>query len=73
MKKALILGGTGAMGGYLQTILSLKDDWEVYVTTRTLRNDYLNIHFIRGNARDDTFRKQLLKNGRYSVIVDFMN
>ena len=73
MKKALVLGGTGAMGGYLQTLLSQNDSWEVYITTRTRRENYRNIHFIQGNARDDKFRKPLLQDTRFSVIVDFMN
>lgn len=73
MKKALILGGTGAMGGYLQTLLSQNDSWEVYVTTRAQRDDYRNIHFIQGNARDEIFRKRLLRDNYFSVIVDFMN
>lgn len=70
-KKALILGGTGAMGTPLVPYLAEK--YEVYVTSRK-RHDTQNryIHYLYGNARDKGFLAGILKEG-YDVIVDFMS
>ena len=73
MKKVLILGGTGAMGVYLVKILSQKKDMEVIVTSRSLRQDFDNVHFVKGNAREDHFISNMLTNNHYDAIVDFMN
>ncbi|MBR4657491.1 MAG: NAD(P)H-binding protein [Oscillospiraceae bacterium] len=72
MKRALILGGTGAMGLYLLEILSQSDMWEVTVTSRSKRQDFGNIHFVEGNAREAEFRRKILSS-HYDVILDFMN
>lgn len=72
MRKALVLGGTGAMGVFLVDILSKKDDWEVYVTSRQMHQDHGNIHYLIGNARDCQFMDGILSES-YDVIVDFMN
>lgn len=72
MKHALILGGTGAMGGYLTKILSSRNDWNVDVTSRSHKESFNNIHYLQGNARDNNFRHEVLRNN-YDVIVDFMN
>lgn len=73
MKTALILGGTGAMGGYLVDILSHKTDWAVYVTSRSDKSSSGNIEYIKGNARDKVFLSSLLSKQMFNVIVDFMN
>lgn len=72
MKRALILGGTGAMGLYLLELLSRSDEWEVTVTSRSKRQDFGNIRFVEGNAREADFRQRILSR-RYDVILDFMN
>lgn len=72
MKKALILGGTGAMGVFLVDILQQRKEWDVYVTSRKPHKDSANIHYLEGNARDRTFIDDLLFQ-RFDVIVDFMN
>ena len=68
--KILLLGGTGAMGRNLAEILA-KDNHNVYVTSRQKRNDSNNIKYLQGNALDNTFLKETLKN-KYDAIVDFM-
>ena len=72
LKKALILGGTGAMGVFLVDILQQRKEWDVYVTSRKPHKDSANIHYLEGNARDRTFIDDLLFQ-RFDVIVDFMN
>lgn len=74
MKRALILGGTGAIGASLVDILCHKSDWEVYVTSRSFHNNYDNVHFFVGNALDRNFIDSILRGGQKpDVIVDFMN
>ena len=68
--KTLILGGTGAMGVPLVNKLT-DDDNDVYVTTRVQRVSDTNVHYIIGNAKDDLFLSEILKDN-YDVIVDFM-
>lgn len=68
--KILILGGTGAMGKELVSILSHNNN--VYVTSRKQRtSSNENIKYIQGNAHDITFLNEILKN-KYDCIVDFM-
>lgn len=73
MKNVLILGGTGAMGVHLLEELAESDAWDVWVTSRSKKEDHKNIKFLEGNARDDEFRKAILSDRHYDVIVDFMN
>lgn len=74
MKKALILGGTGAMGGYLVDILSNSGRWDITVTSRQNRISHkANVKYIVGNARERHFMDNILQNEYYDVIVDFMN
>lgn len=54
--KILLLGGTGAIGAHLTSALS-KSDAEVYVTTRSIRPDTVNVRYIHGNAKDLLFLK----------------
>lgn len=69
-KKILLLGGTGAMGGYLVNLIDKQD--LVYVTSRSTRKDYDNVHYIQGNARDLSFLIDVLRE-KWDAIVDFMN
>lgn len=67
----LIFGGTGAMGVPLVNILS-KKGYNVYITSRSARDNNGNIHYIKGNALDDDFTYDVLKSRRWLAIVDFM-
>lgn len=66
----LILGGTGAMGEHLVRLLE-KDGAEIFVTTRSERKSRERVYYLRGNARDENFLRELLKMRR-DVIIDFM-
>lgn len=69
--KILVLGGTGAMGAPLVSILA-KKNLEVYVTTRQSRvSQYPNVHYLKGNAQELNFIKTILADS-FDVIVDFM-
>lgn len=70
MSRIVILGGTGAMGAHLVNILEDSDN-EVLVTTRKMRESRSNITYIQGNAHEETFIRQLLKDN-VDVVVDFM-
>lgn len=70
MSKILILGGTGAMGAHLVSILE-NTEHQVYVTTRKQRTNRRNITYVQGNAHNDAFIFPLLNEG-FDVIVDFM-
>lgn len=67
----LVLGGTGAIGNHVVSILS-KNNQDVYVTSRSNRESKLNIHYIKGNAKDVAFLKILLQERHWSTIIDFM-
>lgn len=68
--RILLLGGTGAMGMSLKDILAERGD-EVYITSRSNHKDNGNVHYIKGDAHDDAFMAEILKDG-YDTIVDFM-
>ena len=68
-KRALLLGGTGAMGVRLQPLLS--ERFEVVVTTRKNREPNNNARFVQGNAKDILFLQKILDE-KWDVIVDFM-
>ena len=70
-KKALLLGGTGAIGVYLAPEL-VKKGFLVDITSRSRRIDLGKTHFINGDALDDDFLNNLLKKQKYDLIVDFM-
>lgn len=69
--KILVLGGTGAMGIHLVNILSQNKENKVYVTSRKARKSKENILYITGNARDEGFIKNILREN-FDSIVDFM-
>lgn len=70
MSRILILGGTGAMGIHLVSLLE-NTEHEVIVTTRKQRANRGNIRYIQGNAHDENFLRLLL-DGSIDVVVDFM-
>jgi len=70
MKKVLILGGTGAMGEHLVTMLAQRGD-KVVVTTRRECQSSHNIEYVQGNALDRNFLDRMLVQ-EWDAIVDFM-
>lgn len=66
----LVLGGTGAMGTPLVQLLK-KSGHEVYVTSRRDLPSDGSLHYLRGNAKDNSFLESLLQRN-YDAIVDFM-
>lgn len=68
--KALVLGGTGAMGMHLVRLLA-DGGHDVCVTTRQARKDDGRIRYARGDAHDSSFLSELLAQ-RCDCIVDFM-
>lgn len=67
----LILGGTGAMGTHLVSILNMRGT-KCVVTSRSIRNNSENIEYAQGNAHDTHFLISLLAQRRWDAIVDFM-
>lgn len=67
----LILGGTGAMGVPLVKLLSQKTNVNLYVTTRSKKENSGNIVYLQGNAKDSGFFSKIMER-EYDVIVDFM-
>ena len=66
----LVLGGTGAMGVPLVKLLAERGD-NVYVTTRSPKQGQRNVAYLCGNAREESFFDELMRN-QYDAIVDFM-
>lgn len=69
-RRALLLGGTGAMGVYLQDEL-VSAGWELVVTSRRPRESRPNVTFAEGSAKDPEFLR-LLSSKSYDAVVDFM-
>lgn len=69
----LILGGTGAMGANFVQIMAEKG-YDLIVTSRRERkSNYNNVLYIKGNAKEDIFLNEILKDGPYDAIVDYMS
>lgn len=68
----LLLGGTGAMGAHLTSILAGWVGVNLYVTSRRERLSSNNVHYVVGNALNPDFLKDLLSRRKWDVIVDFM-
>lgn len=68
--KVLILGGTGAMGVHLVGLIA-KQASRVVVTSRSRSGQDGNIEYVTGNAQDEGFLNNLLKQ-HWDVIIDFM-
>jgi nucleoside-diphosphate-sugar epimerase len=70
MRKALLLGGTGAMGSSLSRQLT-EAGWDVSVTSRSPRTSAEGTRYLQGNATDHQFLTRLLSE-QWELIVDFM-
>ncbi len=73
--RILLLGGTGAMGVHLASILC-KNDHEVFITTRFERkSDNPNLYYITGNAHDLSFLSGIIEKSslKFNAVVDFMH
>ncbi len=68
----LILGGTGAIGKAIVQVLSKDSKYKVFVTSRKDNKSVDNVYYIKGNAHDDIFLKDILLKNNYDVIIDFM-
>lgn len=69
-QRVLVLGGTGAIGVHL--IDCLRDtEYAVIVSSRRERHSEGNITYVKGNAHDLEFLKELLIE-HYTAIVNFM-
>lgn len=66
----LILGGTGAMGRHVSELLKVKG-YNVYITSRSRRENDEIISYIQGNAKELTFISKLCQK-HWDVIIDFM-
>lgn len=66
----LVLGGTGAMGAPLVKLLNIQG-YNIFVTSRSYKEDEENIHYILGNALDNKFLEEILRRP-YDAIIDFM-
>lgn len=71
-KNVLVLGATGAMGQYLVPILAEKGFHVDAVSMDTATAEIKNVTWIKGNAKDFEYRKELLQRCHYDGIVDFM-
>ena len=70
-KRALLLGGTGAMGAHLARLLAASG-WKVTVTSRSARSsDDPAVSYAKGNAHDQGFLAEMLAPG-WDAVVDFM-
>lgn len=69
--KVLLLGGTGAMGVHLASLLN-ENKIDTFVTTRKERKDYGTVHYLVGNAHNDEFLLPILDKENFDVVVDFM-
>lgn len=72
MRYILLLGGTGAMGKHLVSLLDLNPDTQVYVTSRSHHKNTGNVTYIKGNALDDDFIVPVLRQRPWTAIIDFM-
>lgn len=68
--KVLLIGGTGAMGMHVSGLLE-KKGYNVFITSRSYRENRENISYIQGNAKDISFITSLCNN-HWDAIVDFM-
>jgi len=68
--KAILLGGTGAIGSELSHLLA-NGGWDVTITTRTARKSDSKIQYIAGDAKNLEFLSKIL-NQNWDLVVDFM-
>lgn len=70
MKKILILGGTGAIGTHLKDFL-VGRQFDVYITSRRMCGKSNGVTYIKGNAHNIDFLKQLHTQS-WDCVVDMM-
>ena len=70
-RKALVLGGTGAMGVYLVPELAAMGYEVKVVSFDDVVSDNPRISYVKGNAKDIEYLKGLLKE-KFDAIIDFM-
>lgn len=68
--KILALGATGAIGSRLVDEL-VRSGHELVVTSRRDRSAASGVRYVRGNARDSSFLKRILREG-WDSVIDFM-
>ena len=68
----LILGGTGAIGTPLISILLHNSEATVYVTSRSAHSSVKNIKYLQINALDANALKNVLNLRHWDAIIDFM-
>lgn len=66
----LILGGTGAMGSHVSEILRSKG-YNIFVTSRSKRENMGSISYLQGNAKEIAFISKLCQK-HWDTIIDFM-
>lgn len=73
MIKVLMLGGTGAIGQSILSVIGGNLDYSISITSRTDRkSEFCNVRYICGNANDFSFINQFEDNS-FDVLIDFMN
>lgn len=73
MIRILMLGGTGAIGKSILSIIGNDSRFNITVTSRKERkSDYSNVQYICGNANDLSFINNFDDNS-FDVLIDFMN
>lgn len=73
MISVLMLGGTGAIGESILSIIGNNKNYSITVTSRAQRiSKYNNVKYICGNANDLNFINTF-ENNSYDVLIDFMN
>lgn len=70
--KVLLLGGTGAIGTYLSDILKDRG-YEVFITTRQLRQATYPVHYIVGDAKADIQLFNKICSTHWNAIVYFFS
>lgn len=70
-RKALVLGGTGAMGVYLVPELRAMGYQVLVVSMDRVESNDPRISYVTADAKSDVFLKELLKDP-FEVIVDFL-
>lgn len=68
-----MLGGTGAIGQSILSVIGGNLDYSISITSRTDRkSEFCNVRYICGNANDFSFINQFEDNS-FDVLIDFMN
>lgn len=70
-RKILVLGGTGAMGTHLVSLLS-QQGYELLVTSRTRSDTVGHVRYLQGDAHDLHFLNPILACEKWWAIIDFM-